>query len=80
MVNVDLKDAYSYGLPTHAAISNGAGTLSAHMPAFWPVLHTLGIHHSDETFDLYSDYTENKLWALTSAAITFVRFSLQHWS
>ena len=30
--------------------------------------------------DLYSDYTENKLQALTFAAITSVCISVQHWN
>ena len=46
-----LHSSNSCDSPTHALIPGGTGTLPVHMPAFWPVMCTLGIHQSDETSD-----------------------------
>ena len=44
-----LHSTNSYSSPTHAEISGGVRTLSIRMPAFPPVMCTLGIHQGDET-------------------------------
>ena len=44
-----LHSSNSCDSPTHATLSGGAGTLSVHMPAFRPVMCTLGVHQGHET-------------------------------